>query len=478
MGCSQMYVNNIGRSALLAAFVVMGSAGALMSTPVQATPWADSEDLQVRHHLQVLADSGVIQFSASTYPLMWGALLEVMHRVDIRQLTAHERQAYAQIMAVLEFHQEGGYIAGRLHGQSTLGATRGYGQGYDEKAALTLTRDFKTDHSAFRVQTAFRYDREPLPGRNQDPQDVSFAGSYAATIVSGDWLGSWVLSADQLHTWWSPSYESDGMHTVSERPLQALRITRAGATAFESPVLRWMGPWSATAYVGRSERSLGAAASDSSFEESSDQFRRREDGYGARVTINPLKRVQMGARYTGSHLDRTRKNAALDARVTVLSHNYAQVSAYGEVITHQSNTDETFYTAGVDFSMHTPVLFGFVSDASAPMRVFVEHLEHQSREGTVFGMSQFTPSGFGIDTRVRSLRYHHDVYPLRPLLNNVAEREQADVSVYFPLGPSRLIVGTQLWRDTLRVYDNEPGFENGRERRNHVNFFVDWEIRW
>lgn len=465
----------------------------LFHSAAYATPWADAEDTKLRHHLQILADAGLIQFSSTTYPLLWGAFLENLSQTDPRQLEPRSQEAYHYVMAVLDFHQSGGYTGGRISGQSELGAERGFGQDLAEKAALTLTRDFKSDHSAFRLQTSFRRSREALPGRARDPESISFVGSYAATIVSHDVLGSWVLSADQLTTWWSPSYENDGMHTRSEQPLQALRLTRAGAAPFDATGLRWFGPWSATAYVGRSARSLGIDGNQGMFRNGvlsngsqrtalgtntemtsvdSESFR-REEAFGARLTVNPLPSIELGARFTGAHLERTQKNAALDARVTVFSGPAASLSVYGEVISHRSDLDETFHTIGADVQFSSGLFSWFSGQPQSAARVFVERLEHVDREGMAIGFWQFTPAGYGLDVRVRE--YERNAWAgVRIPQRDYHRRQQFDLSVYIPLSNSRLVTGVNYWRDT----PNQSGLTNQGQRDNTFNLFLDWEVRW
>ncbi|RUO37315.1 hypothetical protein CWE13_04955 [Aliidiomarina shirensis] len=485
--------------------------------PAQATPWADSDDLQVRHNLQILADAGVVNLSVSTYPLMWGALLEVLNDVDIRSLREHERNAYLQVMAVMNFHRQGGYTGGQISGQSNNGAERGFGQRQHEKGALEITQELKSEHSAFRLQMAWRTGLETRFGR-KDKQDLSFAGTYLATVVTTETFGSWVLSVDQLYTWWSPSYENDGMHTRSTRPLQSLRITRAGAAPSNLPILSWLGPWSATAYVGRSERLIGVPdlLQQGDAELIADAYANstylgslvpghREEAFGIRVTANPYKNLQLGARFTGSHLEganaisgrATPKNAAIDARFVVPSYlnlfdANGQLALYGELITHQSSNDETFHTLGADYSF----AFGANTQGSSNQgsritnaRVYAEHLVHQQKETLALGYSQFTNSGFGIDVRLRSINYEPGYYQsmyfhephvqgmLADLVSqqrfgeffaHTAKRQQADVSVYLPFRSGRLTAGVQAWEDTYRNNRNE----------SDINLFLNWEIRW
>lgn len=496
----------------MAAFVVNAKAimfvarlallGAGAVSTAQATPWADANDAQVRHYLQVLADSGVVQFSANTYPMMWGALLENMQGVDTAALSQEQQQAYFYVFSVLEFHAAGGYTGASLHGQSRTGAQRGFGNtngaaaGSGEKGLLTISRDFKTDHSAFRVKTSYRTGREGLPWRENDPQSISFVGSYAATMVTNEILGSWVVGVDQLQTWWSPSYEHDGMHTRSERPLQALRVTRAGAAPFTTPLLSWIGPWSATAYVGRSERGLGIYSSSGasntdwlpSDEAAYKQERAREEAFGVRVTANPHTRLQLGSRFTGAHLGYTQKNAAVDARYALLngteSDTRVQLAVYGELIYHDSELSTTYHTFGAD--IHLPL----TGDSPSSLRLYAEQLAHYSRDTLAVGFDHLTTAGYGWGVRVRDIDYFDNHWRVvhtaekGVTLNELTwqnqqplQRYQLDVQWYRPLGDGRLVLGAQWWRDASEVV-NSVNAEQNRTEDNYYNVSLSWEIRW
>ena len=506
--CDKSLANTIAaavRTSVLTAAVVSGSVfvGVLGAfSAAHATPWADANDAQVRHYLQVLADSGVVQFSANTYPMMWGALLENIQDVDAGLLNREQQQAYFYVLSVLEFHASGGYTGASLHVQSRTGAQRGFGNtngaaaGSGETGLLTISRDFKTDHSAFRVKTSYRTGREALPWRENDPQSISFAGSYAATIVTNEVLGSWVVGVDQLQAWWSPSYEHDGMHTRSERPLQALRITRAGAAPFSTPLLSWVGPWSASAYVGRSERALGLY-DGAAWLPSSEQVRAREQAFGVRVTANPHTRLQLGSRFTGAHLGYTQKNAAVDARYALLngaeSDTRIQLAVYGELIYHDSAFSTTYHTLGADVHLPLSSALGGSDNgkSTSSLRLYAEQLTHYSRDTLAIGFDHFTTSGYGWGLRVRDIDYfaNHwraaraaELQHLGPNLIELSwqnqqplQRYQLDVQLYQPFGDGRLVFGAQWWRDTPE-YETMLGQADGKS--NYINVSVSWEIRW
>jgi hypothetical protein len=56
-------------------------------------------------------------------------------------------------------------------------------------------------------------------------------------------LGNWLLSANTLDRWWGPAHESSLILSNNARPMPTVTLERAEARSFETPLLRWLGPW-------------------------------------------------------------------------------------------------------------------------------------------------------------------------------------------------------------------------------------------
>ena len=59
----------------------------LFSSQLIASPWIDASDLFLRHHIQQLADAGVITAPVTTYPLMWGAINNDLLKANSKSLS-------------------------------------------------------------------------------------------------------------------------------------------------------------------------------------------------------------------------------------------------------------------------------------------------------------------------------------------------------------------------------------------------------
>jgi len=82
----------------------------------------------------------------------------------------------------------------------------------------------------------------------EDGQTFRPDGSYVAAS-----LGNWMLSAGYLDRWWGPGWQGGLILSTNARPVPALSIDRNQSTPFDVPVLRWLGPWRLSTFMGQLE---------------------------------------------------------------------------------------------------------------------------------------------------------------------------------------------------------------------------------
>jgi len=66
-------------------------------------------------------------------------------------------------------------------------------------------------------------------------------------------LGNWSLSAGYLDRWWGPGWEGSLILSDNARPVPSFGIDRIEAQPFTLPVLRWLGPWRFSTFMGQLE---------------------------------------------------------------------------------------------------------------------------------------------------------------------------------------------------------------------------------
>lgn len=84
-------------------------------------------------------------------------------------------------------------------------------------------------------------------GRKDD--GLRFDGSYFAAR-----LGNWATGFGQVDRWWGPGWDGALLLSTNARPVPAVFVKRRTPEPFENKWLGWLGPWTATSFLGRMEK--------------------------------------------------------------------------------------------------------------------------------------------------------------------------------------------------------------------------------
>ena len=94
------------RFLLLCAFIFLSN----QMQNLQASPWAMPGDLILRHDIQVLVDSGVINIPMTTWPLAWGDIAYNLSKTE-KEMTSFELSSFQRIKVALLEEEIGGISA-------------------------------------------------------------------------------------------------------------------------------------------------------------------------------------------------------------------------------------------------------------------------------------------------------------------------------------------------------------------------------
>ncbi|WP_173920582.1 hypothetical protein [Pseudidiomarina piscicola] len=425
----------------------------LSSVHVSATPWLDAEELHVRHSLQVLADAGLLSAPVTTFPVMWRPLLADLSALDPQQLSDLQQVAYYKLMALLSYHKGSAYTSVRVAGVTDTGAQPSYNRPMEGKASVAVTHERIGDSVAGRIRTTYRDSSLSLNPRVRT-ENLSWQGSYAAAMA-----GDWVLSVDQLHTWWSPGSAQDGLHTVSTLPLRSVR-------AVYSPTS------SASAYAALSFTAFYGESEEQFLVDPSTDLWRRENAYGARLGWRAHELIELGLHYTASELGYDEaQNLVFDARLTLPY----QFNFYGSVSEHEVTGPYSMgdvrgngHMVGLDWSFAEPAQLS---------RIYAEHDRSDLRSLTTIGYASFRNSGLGWDFRIQDtrIRRQHNNFGRAPRFEllpeyrpGIARIEQFEAAVFYPIGNALIELGLQAWQDT---------YQTGRKDQ-FGNLIATFELRW
>ena len=240
-----------GRSSFAVRWVAVGLAaavGAIGRPAAGADPWLAPGDAALRHDIQWLADEGTLAAPTTTWPFAREELARAVRAVDDRQaaaLPAGLSEALERVRRAAE-PQSGG-LETRLAGAEPA-PLRGFEDSPRESGEASVASTGSAGRYAARLQVTVAADAG-------DGQTLRADGSYASAR-----FGNVAVTAGLREPWWGPGWEGSLIRGTDARPIPSLTVERVLADPFETPWLRWLGPWRATASVGQGEG--GATARD------------------------------------------------------------------------------------------------------------------------------------------------------------------------------------------------------------------------
>lgn len=238
--------------------------------PASATPWLDTQDNYLRQSLQSLAQAGLLTGPVNTYPIMWKNIAIDLNRIDSASLSPELQFAVAHLRSALNANRGERQSGVKIKANSATSNHQHFGETYFEDASLSLFQEVQSDSVAGRLQV----NRRALADESAE-QDSTLDGSYLALI-----RGNWVLQVDQAPVWWGPGQQSSLLLSNNARPMPSVRLTRHGWQPDQRSWLGWLGPWSATTFLGYGQHN--SAVPQTRY-------------WGGRLTLRPVPAIELGA---------------------------------------------------------------------------------------------------------------------------------------------------------------------------------------
>jgi hypothetical protein len=202
-------------------------------------------DVRLRADLSLLVDEGVINLPVNEWPLARADVATAVENIDatelgepalrsalMRVITATTPRADASEWKLREVRVTAGQ-AGLLRDAATLGRENG-----------ELTAIGGAGNSRYNITIAATGVLDASDG-----QELRFDGSD----ITIRW-GNWLFSANQMDRWWGPGHEGSLILSSNARPMPAVSLDRIHSVPVDLPVLRWLGPWRFSGFLGLGEQ--------------------------------------------------------------------------------------------------------------------------------------------------------------------------------------------------------------------------------
>jgi len=238
---SGIFAIMINRMIVMAVLLLMHSVA--ISAAAQGF-FLPAGDVRLRDDLMLLVDEGVINLPLNEWPLAIHDVAAALAPVDgseihepalqnalARVLAATTRASDAASWKIREISASTGQPA-LLRDEGTLGR---------ENGELTSVGGATTDRYNITLSATGVVDAS-------DGQDIRFDGSD----ISVRW-GNWIFSLNQMDRWWGPGRDGSLILSNNARPMPAVSLDRVRSLPLDVPVLRWLGPWRFSGFLGLME---------------------------------------------------------------------------------------------------------------------------------------------------------------------------------------------------------------------------------
>lgn len=215
----------------------------LTSLTARAGPFAAPGDSGLRHDLQLLDDAGLINIPMTAWPLAWRDVAHAVDRIDSANVDEPSLAALQRVRAraARATGNSGAQAIVQLSAAVTPPDIRTFDNTPRDEAGLGLQFGGQARQFAFNAEASF--------AANPDDNDRSrLDGTYASVH-----LGNWLLAAGWQDRWWGPGQGGSLILSSNARPLPGVSLQRATSSPFQSRWLRWIGPWTLSAFLGRFE---------------------------------------------------------------------------------------------------------------------------------------------------------------------------------------------------------------------------------
>lgn len=206
-----------------------------------ADPWVNTGNVRVRHHLQNLIDRKKINIPATTWPVMWVDIKNALEELDPLQLSPNELWSYKLLKHEWRRQTQKFVVNKQLYAANNDSALSDFSTPERENLGISAGLSFTGDKTSYRVQA--NYVNNPVDGHEN-----RLDGSYLSGL-----FGNWSVSIGAIDRWWGPGWQSSLILSNNARPVPAVFVQRNRAEAFDLPLLKYLGPWQLTTFMGQLE---------------------------------------------------------------------------------------------------------------------------------------------------------------------------------------------------------------------------------
>ena len=206
-----------------------------------AEPLAAPGDMRLRHDLQLLNDTGVINIPLTAWPISLGDVHNAIGAANISNVSDSSKEAYDRVRDHLAWELETGTVRFRIGAAASENPRIIRSFENTPRAEGEASAGLSWLGERFVVNLVATYAANPSDGEEYRPD-----GSYVGMI-----LGNWALTAGWQDRWWGPGRDGSLILGSNARPTPGFTLQRNINTPFETKWLSWMGPWTLSTFMNQ-----------------------------------------------------------------------------------------------------------------------------------------------------------------------------------------------------------------------------------
>ena len=201
---------------------------------LEAKPWMNPDDVLVKHDVQILSDSGLLDIPINTWPISWGDVAYNLRVENISELSTETLLSLQRIRQRLIEEEMGGISA-----NAEIKISKN-----PDRIMILLdpvkTKKYvssETSYMSENVAINLRFEKTE-DGQVLDETYVSLArGNYSMTIGS-------------KKNWWGPGWMGSSVLSSNSRPIRGLSVERNFSDPFQNRFLSILGGWDLAFILG------------------------------------------------------------------------------------------------------------------------------------------------------------------------------------------------------------------------------------
>jgi hypothetical protein len=211
----------------------------LATSAASAAPLTPPGNTQLRHDLQLLNDSGVINIPLTAWPISNGDIASALDGKSQGITAPAVSAALQRVRDHLRFEMEidSPLVTFDLAVSENPRFIRSFEDTPRDEGEVGAS--FSWMGERFALHLAATGVSNPFDGDEIRPD-----GSYVGVA-----LGNWMITAGWQDRWWGPSGDGSLILSTNARPTPGIAIQRNISEPFKTKWLSWMGPWTLTSFM-------------------------------------------------------------------------------------------------------------------------------------------------------------------------------------------------------------------------------------